>query len=76
MLEVLTRSGTIFNDPDDFPSVRSPDPDDDYLIALAARSRSVLVSGDSDLLSLSGQIPVRSPLEFLAMLERPNTNST
>lgn len=69
LLEILSRSATIFPDPDEAAAVRSPDPDDDYLIALAAESRSVLVSGDSDLLDLSGQIPVRSPAEFLAMLE-------
>ena len=76
LLEILARSGMIVHDPDEAPDVRSPDPDDDYLIALAAESRSVLVSGDSDLLDLSGQIPVRSPAEFLAMLEHPDPNLT
>jgi predicted nucleic acid-binding protein len=51
------------------PEVRSPDPDDDNLIALASISRSVLVSGDSDLLGLSEQIPVYSPAEFLVLIE-------
>lgn len=76
LLEILLRNSTSFQDPDKAPDVRSPDPDDDYLIALAAESRSVLVSGDSDLLGLSGQIPVRSPIEFLAMLEHPDANRT
>lgn len=76
LLEILARGGAIFQDPDEAPDVRSPDPDDDYLIALAAVSRSVLVSGDSDLQSLSGQIPVRSPIEFLAMIEHPDPNRT
>ena len=76
LLETLARGGTIVQDKDEAPDVRSPDPDDDYLIALAAESRSVLVSGDSDLLGLSGQIPVRSPVEFLAMIEHPNSNPT
>lgn len=69
LLELLSRGGTISQDPDEPPDIRSTDPDDDYLIALAAKSRSVLVSGDSDLVDLSGQIPVRSPSEFLALLE-------
>ena len=76
LLEILVRNGTIVHDPDEAPAVRSSDPDDDYLIALAATSRSVLVSGDSDLQDLSGQIPVRSPTEFLAMLEHPDLNRT
>jgi predicted nucleic acid-binding protein len=49
--------------------VQSPDPDDDYLIALASTSRAILVSGDKDLLGLSDQIPVYNPGEFLALIE-------
>jgi predicted nucleic acid-binding protein len=49
--------------------IQSPDPDDDYLIALANIARAVLVSGDKDLLGLSGQIPVYSPAEFVALIE-------
>ncbi len=67
LLELLARGGTTTDDPEGPPDVRSEDPDDDYLIALAAGTQSVLVSGDSDLLTLSGRIPVRSPAEFLAM---------
>lgn len=68
-IELLKRAGTTADDPEGPPDVRSEDPDDDYLIALAASTQSVLVSGDSDLLKLSGRIPVRSPAEFLAMIE-------
>lgn len=50
------------------PPVRSPDPDDDYLIALASAHRAALVSGDKHLLSLSRQIPVFSPRDFLKLL--------
>lgn len=74
LLEVLARAGVVVRDPDLPPEVRSPDPDDDYLIALASVSRSVLVSGDVDLLGLSDQIPVYSPTEFLAMIENGNSN--
>lgn len=76
LLETLARSCINFQDPEEAPDVRSPDPHDDYLIALAAESRSVLVSGGKDLLGLSGHIPVRSPIEFLAMIEHPDSNST
>ncbi len=52
-------------DPEDPPSVRSRDPDDDYLIALAAQERAVIVSGDGHLLNLEGEIPVFTPASFL-----------
>ena len=76
LLEVLARAGVIVRDPDVPPEVRSPDPDDDYLVALASVSRSVLVSGDGDLLGLSDQIPVYSPAQFLDMIEVGNSSST
>ena len=43
---------------------------DDYLIALAETTQAVIVSGDRHLLELAGQLPVFSPAEFLAELER------
>jgi predicted nucleic acid-binding protein len=55
-------------DPTGPPPVRSDDPGDDYLIALAAAERAVLVSGDSHLTSLAPRVPVRTPTEFLADL--------
>lgn len=69
LVELLSRGGIAAEDPQLSPQVQSPDPDDDYLIALASVSRSVLVSGDKDLLGLSHQIPVYSPAEFLALTE-------
>lgn len=69
LLDLLERGGTTADEPVNPPEVRSEDPDDDYLIALASSTQSVLISGDSDLLNLSGRIPVRSPAEFLAMIE-------
>jgi uncharacterized protein len=69
LLELLSRAGLAAEDPHSSPEIQSPDPDDDYLIALASISRAVLVSGDKDLLGLSGQIPVYSPAEFLALIE-------
>jgi putative PIN family toxin of toxin-antitoxin system len=61
-------SATTVSDPDKPPPVRSTDPGDDYLIALAASQRAVLVSGDKHLLDLSAEIPVFSPREFLELL--------
>lgn len=69
LLELLSRVGLATDDPQSPPDIQSPDPDDDYLIALANISRAVLVSGDKDLLGLSGQIPVYSPAEFVALIE-------
>ncbi len=52
-------------DPTAEPPVRSADPDDDYLIALAASERCALVSGDRDLLALSDRMPVFTTRHFL-----------
>lgn len=51
------------------PPLRSDDPGDDHLVALAAAGRATLVSGDRHLLALRGRIPVYSPREFLAELD-------
>lgn len=56
------------DDPAGAPSVRSPDPDDDYLIALAQVATALIVSGDSDLQGLADQIPVYTPAAFLTLL--------
>ncbi len=56
----------VVEDPRDAPPIRSRDPDDDYLIALAEQQHAVLVSGDMDLLELSDRIPVLTAAGFLA----------
>jgi uncharacterized protein len=56
-------------DPEVVPSIATADPDDDYLIAVAAGAQAVIVSGDHHLLDLRGQIPVYSPAEFIELLE-------
>jgi uncharacterized protein len=61
-------SATVVVDPDADSPVHSRDPDDDYLIALAAAHRAALVSGDKHLLALEGEIPVFSPRAFLDLL--------
>ena len=69
LLDLLRRGALLVEDPKTPPGISSSDPEDDYLIALAEKSRSVLVSGDRDLLELSEQIPVYSPREFLDLLQ-------
>lgn len=67
--DLVTRRGLVVADPLQPPEVFSADSDDNYLIALASVSRSVLVSGDRDLLDLSDAIPVYSPTAFLTLIE-------
>lgn len=64
-VSLLRDLAEVVDDPAAEPTVRSDDPDDDYLIALAERERVPLVSGDGHLLALRGRIPVSSPREFL-----------
>jgi putative PIN family toxin of toxin-antitoxin system len=70
VIDWLRRSATLTDDPVDPPSVRSPDPGDDYLIALAESQQAVLVSGDDHLLGLSEELPIYRPARFLQLLER------
>ncbi|MDQ3771859.1 MAG: hypothetical protein M3343_07205 [Actinomycetota bacterium] len=69
VLEWLGGSSRSAGDPDEPPPVRSRDPGDDYLIALAQSESAALVSGDEHLLQLAGSIPVFSPARFLHLLE-------
>jgi len=62
----LARSAELAVDPGGPPPVHSEDPGDDYVIALAASQRAVIVSGDRHLTSLAPGVPVRTPAEFLA----------
>ncbi len=68
LLESLEQAALIVEDPVRRPTVRSADPDDDYLIALAMSQQAALVSGDRHLTDLRGTIPVFSPAEFLDYL--------
>ncbi len=65
----LRRDALLGRDPVDAPPV-SPDPGDDYLLALAhAHSAHVLVTGDRHLLDLSpAGFRIVGPREFLALL--------
>ena len=68
LIELLQHQGEIVNDPDLSLRIHSSDPDDDYLIALATATRSVIVSGDHHLLDLADRLPVHSPAAFLELL--------
>ena len=64
--EAILRQAIIVDDPPAQPGL-TPDPGDDYLVALARASRAdVLVSGDRHLLELSDPVPpVLTPRAFV-----------
>ena len=64
----LRGHATLADDPDDAPAVRSPDPDDDYLLALAIDQRAFLVTGDQHLLGVGAGLPIVTPAEFVEKL--------
>ncbi len=66
----LRSHGTLAQDPAGSPPMSSPDPDDDYLLALAIDRRAFLVTGDQHLLALPDELPVCPPAEFLRMLNQ------
>ncbi len=70
MLALLRQGATQVDDLSDGPSTRAPDPDDDYLVALAEHTRAMLVTGDKHLLGLGGQLPVTSPRAFIDSLDQ------
>ena len=67
----IARSAVLAPDPEASPQIRSADPNDDYLVALAMAERAVLVSGDGHLPVLADRLPVRTPAAFLASLHEP-----
>jgi putative PIN family toxin of toxin-antitoxin system len=67
---LLQEVGEVVADPEGPPPVHSTDPGDDYLLALAARERTPLVSGDAHVLALSDRLPISLPRAFLEQLER------
>lgn len=68
-VELLGREGMLVEDPNDPPTVRSSDPGDDYLLALAESRGAAVISGDRHLLDLRDAAPVMTPADFLTMLE-------
>jgi len=70
-IDLLRRESVMLEDPDPPSEPVGVDPDDEYLIALARVARvDALVSGDSHLVSLRHRLPVFTPREFLALLEK------
>lgn len=67
-IELLIDRAESIPDPEDPPTIRSTDPGDDYLLALAASEQVALVSGDQHLLALRERVPIFSPREFLERL--------
>jgi putative PIN family toxin of toxin-antitoxin system len=68
LLGLLRALATSVDDPPDPPRWVPADPGDDYLVALAAQARAVLVSGDAHVLDLAGRLPVLAPADFWALL--------
>jgi uncharacterized protein len=66
---LLGELAEMVRDADAPPPVRSEDPKDDYLLALAAQEDVLLVSGDKHLLALADRAPVLSPRNFLGRVE-------
>lgn len=69
LLSLLEELAERAEDPDTAAPVRSPDPADDYLIALAASAHATIVTGDAHLIELEGAVPVVSPRAFLDSLD-------
>jgi putative PIN family toxin of toxin-antitoxin system len=69
-VDLLRRRGEHRDDPTGPAPIQSSDPDDDYVIALAAAADAVIVSGDRHLLDLGDVAPVYKPAAFLDLIER------
>ncbi|MGI8686712.1 MAG: putative toxin-antitoxin system toxin component, PIN family [Acidimicrobiales bacterium] len=69
LVDLLRLSADVEDDPAGPPPIRSADPGDDYLVALAEAAGAVIVSGDRHLLDLGDRLPVYTPAEFLALLD-------
>ncbi|MBA2522563.1 MAG: putative toxin-antitoxin system toxin component, PIN family [Solirubrobacterales bacterium] len=69
-VDMVRESGSMNERIGAIPAVRSRDPGDDYLIALAMAADALLISGDADLLSLADRAPIETPRQFLQRLEK------
>lgn len=66
LLNSLRSEASLVPDPTEPAPLHSVDPKDDYLLALAFSQKARLVSGDSDLIELSGRAPICTPGDLLA----------
>lgn len=62
--------GSVAEDPAAPPALASPDPNDDYLLALAIDRRAYLVTGAQDLLVLGDDFPILTRTQFLGKLRQ------
>ena len=76
VVEWLRESATVVEDHDTPPPLRSVDPGDDYLVALAAARQAFLISGDRHLLDLADRIPVLDPARFRERLSEGDTGTS
>ncbi len=65
---LVTEQAIVVPDATSAPPIRSPDPGDDYLIALAAEADALLVSGDAHLVALMSDAPILTPAQFAERL--------
>jgi uncharacterized protein len=65
-LDSLRSQGSLAPDPMEPAPLRSIDPTDDYLLALAFSQKARIVSGDSHLLDLADRAPICTPGDLLA----------
>lgn len=70
-LALLEGGAMTIDDPAGPPSLRTADPNDDYLVALAEAARAVIVSGDRRLLDMARRLPVYSPADSLRLVGTP-----
>lgn len=66
-LAFIGRQGTLVPDPNRPAPLSCPDPDDEYLLALAYAQKAVLVTGDSHLLEIGRGAPICGPADFSAI---------
>lgn len=67
-LQLLRQDATLIADKPPAEGLRSEDPDDDYLIALARNAQAYLISGDKHLLRLAPGLPVQTAAGMLLMI--------
>ncbi len=63
-VDLLRRDAIDVPDPEGPPPLRSSDPNDDYLLALAHSQKAVLVSGDKHLLDIGRGAPILAPADL------------
>jgi uncharacterized protein len=68
LLGLLEDEAQVVSDPDQPAPIEIADPDDVYLLVLAAAAGAALVSGDGHLTALADRFPVFGPADFLARL--------